>query len=484
MSGKKTIQRYGRIAVLLVALFVAGCTPAAAPEAKDVPVLITEPFTPTAEIFNPLDPSPTPSVSTLPLTCQVTDLKVYINREWGYCFAYPAQYSLDEDRKSEGRVSLYGPAIDENADPIRISLEVKVQPVPEDSDQVRLVDAYLAQFRNVPLTITRGPWLLGSIPAEKLEPVPGLLSSRMVMALHNNLLFALQFHPADIDYAKQSLDDLTQTVSGSFAFLEGTPMVIPHRETVSWSEFGKTISLTYDSSLAPWVEAQTVPAVPMSNQILFAESRPMYAQFRFSGYQGGRLYQLPLLPVENHIPQVMLFRTADFPGYGDDSATGFIRQWQSLQELFQTGVDPSLCAQPVSGEFTLPFLPWLNYHQTFCSQPQILAFPGGRGIRYLTFYSQGPDPVLDQQVFYTFQGVTDDGQFYVSAVFPVETGIFPTEPVPCPKCSEPDYNPFPEWQALLGEQLTQLNAQDTEKFAPSLTTLDELIRSIQIIDKH
>lgn len=482
MSVKKTIQRYGRIAVLLAALLVAGCTPVAAPEPMKAPALITEPFTPTPEIFNPLDPSPTSSGSTLPLTCQVTDLNVYINREWGYCFAYPAQYSLDEDRESQGRVSLYGPAIDENADPIRISLEVTVQSVPEDSDRARLVDAYLAQFRDVPLAITREPWLLGSIPAEKLEPVPGLLSSRMIMALHNNLLFTLQFHPADIDYAKQSLDDLTQTVSGSFAFLEGTPLVMPHMETISWPEFGKTISLTYDPSLAPWVEAQTVPAVPMSDQVLFAESRPMYVRFRFSGYQGGRLYQLPLLPVENHIPQVMVFRTADFPGYGDDSTIGFVNQLQALQELLQTGVDPDLCARPVSGEFALPFLPWLNYHQAFCSQPQILAFPGGKGIRYLTFYLQGPDPVLDQQVFYTFQGVTDDGRFYVSAAFPVETGIFPTEPVPCPKCGEPDYNPFPEWQALLAEQLTRLNAQDAEKFAPSLTTLDELIRSIRIVN--
>jgi hypothetical protein len=88
--------------------------------------------------------------------------------------------------------------------------------------------------------------------------------------------------------------------------------------------------------------------------------------------------------------------------------------------------------------------------------------------------------VLDQHVFYTFQGLTDDGQFYVSAVFPVETGIFPTEPASCPKCSDPNYNPFPEWQALLAEQLAQLNAQGADEFAPSLTTLDELVQSIQI----
>ena len=304
----------------------------------------------------------------------------------------------------------------------------------------------------------------------------------MILALHDDLLFTLRFHPSGIDYAKPDLEALTQTVTGSFAFLDEATSPASRKETINWSEFGRNLSLTYDSSLAPWVEAQTVPEVPMSGEILFAESRPMYAQFRFAGYQGGRPYQLPLLPIENHIPQVMIFRTRDFPGYGDDSAIGFVNQLQALKKLLATGVDPAICAQPITGEFALPFLPWLNYHQVFCSQSQILAFPGGKGVRYLTFYSQGPNPVLDQHVFYTFQGVTDDGDFYVSAVFPVETGIFPTEPSPCPKCGEPDYNPFPEWQALLSDQLTRLNAQDTEKFVPSLTTLDELIQSIQIVD--
>jgi hypothetical protein len=482
MSVKKICQRYSLIAMLWVVFFIAACVPIAAPEPMEEPGLITEPLTPTPEIFNPVNPSPTSSGSTLPMTCQVTDLNVYINEEWGYCFAYPAQYALDETQAAEGIVSLYGPALDDFADPVRVSLEITTRPVPEGSKLASLVDAYLTLFANtnMPVVTTREPSKVGSENAEKVEPIPGLLSSRVILALHDNLLFTLRFHPSDIDYAKPDLDALTQTVTGSFAFLEGTTPPASRKESVNWSEFGKNITLIYDSSLAPWVEAQSIPAVPMSDQVLFAESRPTYAQFRFAGYQGGRPYQLPLLPIENHIPQVMVFRTADFPG--DDSATGFVNQLQELKDLVTTGLDPAICAQPSSGEFALPFLPWLNYHQTFCSQPQILAFPGGKGVRYLTFYSQGPNPVLDQHVFYTFQGVTDDGEFYVSAAFPVETGIFPTEPSPCPKCGEPDYNPLPEWQALLSEQLTQLNAQDAEQFEPSLMILDELIQSIQIDD--
>jgi hypothetical protein len=37
-----------------------------------------------------------------------------------------------------------------------------------------------------------------------------------------------------------------------------------------------------------------------------------------------------------------------------------------------------------------------------------------------------------------------------------------------------------EWEAEVTEQLKQLNGQPEDKFAPSLTTLDQLVGSIQV----
>lgn len=458
-------------------LALAACAPAPTQEAQSI-----EPVTPTPEIFGALAPSPTPPDSALPLTCQITDLGVYVNKEWGYCFAYPGIFTVDESRAAEGVITLYGPGLEDSANPVRVSLEVTTQVVPEGSELTPLVDAYLSLFQGVPIPTptTREPWLLGSEPAEKVEPIPGLLSSRVVMALHENLLFTLRFHPSDIDFAKAGLDELTQTVSGSFAFLSRTERTAWPAKTISWSEFGQNISLSYDPTLAPWVEARTIPAVPVSDQILFAESQPTYAQIRFLGFQGGRLYDLPLMPAEDRVAQVRIFQTADFPGYGDDSLQGFVNQSQALKDLLRRGVKPARCAQPIAGEPALPFLPWINMKQSLCAHPQIIEFSGGQGIRYLSYYAQGPDPVLDREVFYTFQGLTNDGQFYVSALFPVETGIFPTEPPACLKCGEPNYDPFAEWAAILRDQLTQLNAQPEDEFSPSLSALDELIKSIQV----
>src|SRR5688500_13302492 len=107
----------------------------------------------------------------------------------------------------------------------------------------------LTLFHDLPVQITRERWWLGSETAEKLEPIPGLLSSRVVIALHENILFTLRFHPAHLEVAKPELDALTQTVTGSFAFLPGNVTSFPRVQTVSWLEFGEAISLSYDSLL-------------------------------------------------------------------------------------------------------------------------------------------------------------------------------------------------------------------------------------------
>ncbi len=251
-------------------------------------------------------------------------------------------------------------------------------------------------------------------------------------------------------------------------------------QTVSLSEFGRDISLSYNSGLASKVETATVPAVPFTDQILFAEAHPEYAQIRFPGFLNGRLYELPLLPLENRDAQVMIFRTADFPGYGDDNPFGFVGQREALTGLLKTGVDPDSCAKPLTSDLSLPFLPWINAKQSFCAQPQLIQFSGGQGVRYLSYYTQGLNPVLDKQVFYTFQGLTNDGQFYISALFPVQTGIFPTEPSPCSVCGDTNYDPSSEFMTLLSTQLTDLNAQAGDHFVPSLAVLDKLVQSIQI----
>jgi hypothetical protein len=256
--------------------------------------------------------------------------------------------------------------------------------------------------------------------------------------------------------------------------------IVSNGKTVSMIEFGQKISLSYDPDLSSGAGTGTVSAVPVSDQVMFAESHPAYAQFRFTGFNNGWVYDLPIY-AENRVAQVMVFRISDFPGYGDNSPQGFVNQSQALAGLLQAGVEANRCAQPLMDyESALPFLPWTNARQAFCAQPKLVEFTSGKGIRYLTHYAQDPSPVLESQVFYTFQGITDDGQFYVAAFFPVQTGVFPTQPPACPQCADPAYDPFVEWQNTLTEQISLLNIKSEVEFSPSLEVLDELIASIHI----
>jgi hypothetical protein len=253
--------------------------------------------------------------------------------------------------------------------------------------------------------------------------------------------------------------------------------MIPQK-AISWSEFGRTLHLTYDTSLAQSVEARTVPAIPYSPDIMYPESHPAYAAFRFTGYQEGKPFQLPY-PMQD--AQVMVFQTQDFPGFGSDVPRNFASQQQALSELLQLEQDLGRCGTPLVGyDQALPFLPWLNARQMFCSQPKVIDFRSGRGIRYLTHFTQDDGPVLESMLFYTFQGLSEDGKFYISAVFPVQAGIFPTQPPDCPKCGDPSYDPRPDWQAALAEQLAHLNNLPEDQFFPSLSVLDAMIQSIQI----
>lgn len=62
----------------------------------------------------------------------------------------------------------------------------------------------------------------------------------------------------------------------------------------------------------------------------------------------------------------------------------------------------------------LPFLPLVPAAQLLHGAVKSVDFSGGRGVRYLVAYSQEVAPVTRAQVFYTFQGLTNDGQHYVS----------------------------------------------------------------------
>lgn len=132
----------------------------------------------------------------------------------------------------------------------------------------------------------------------------------------------------------------------------------------------------------------------------------------------------------------------------------------------------------LSAQERLPFIPLYNAAQMFRSQVDWLEFGNGQGIRFITMYGQSVNMVSNQELFYTFQGMTNDRQYYVSVILPVAATILPD--------SQPEMT-LEEWEALsarhqayLDETTIALDALAADAFSPSLTELDRLVQSLLV----
>ena len=132
----------------------------------------------------------------------------------------------------------------------------------------------------------------------------------------------------------------------------------------------------------------------------------------------------------------------------------------------------------------LPFLPVFNAGQVFHSNEQVIKFQNGTGVRFLTQYAQAPYPVNNESLFYTFQGLTSDGAYYVSAILPINAAFLSADgnpETPLPADGVPfDWNNFENVPQHFDLVKQKLNATDPNAFTPSLSNLDALIQSITI----
>ena len=239
----------------------------------------------------------------------------------------------------------------------------------------------------------------------------------------------------------------------------GTPVA---GDLIQFDEHG--ISLKFDSSLATAVQSTVVPGMT-------AEQASGFTQ----------------LVIPDHV--VLSFE----PSYADDRA--LYRQAANLDSQAHIAIYPvaryakmneladeqlGLLQPFLSGDLQneiseLPFLPTVNAARPFQAQPSTLLFANGAGVRYLTQVAQETRPVNNGELFFTFQGLTDDGAYYVAAFFPVATASLPNDAMITDQVAF-DTN-FPRYMEATVEGLNQLSPAD---FKPDLAVLDQLIMSLRV----
>jgi hypothetical protein len=167
-----------------------------------------------------------------------------------------------------------------------------------------------------------------------------------------------------------------------------------------------------------------------------------------------------------HKPQIDLFPVEEYRELSSE-ASDRIDQLQSL-----------LRRAPERAEQPYPFLPVWNAGQIMAAQYEYLDFQNGQGVRYLTQYGQAAWPINNQDLFYTFQGLTSDGKYYLSAVLPV---THPELPSDGDSFIGEDYESFIDsYTGYLDGVEQELDDAASKSFEPSLSELDAMIETIVV----
>lgn len=214
------------------------------------------------------------------------------------------------------------------------------------------------------------------------------------------------------------------------------------------------LSLYLDPALASGYDCQTIPESSMEFELY-----PQHTELTLQGYPlAGKFFE----------PRLSIYPVAQYTALLPDHIPS---QVAALQTLLAGGA---------TGETSLPFLPVFNAAQVFHAQYLVIPFVNGGGIRFLTEYAQYYAPVNNTDLFYTYQGLTADGQFWVSATLPVNLPGLPADAANPPggvtwEEFSNTYTPY------ITDMIAQLNSQPAGAYTPSLAALDALVASITIV---
>jgi len=136
-----------------------------------------------------------------------------------------------------------------------------------------------------------------------------------------------------------------------------------------------------------------------------------------------------------------------------------------------------LSNRPATVSGTLPLLPQVPGSQTFNAGLKYLDFKSGSGVRYISRLSFDVSPISNANIFYTFQGLTSDGKYYVTFFSPLKTNALPTDSTMTAAESDALAK---NYDTYVRETADKLGALASTEFTPDLAKLDALIESLNI----
>lgn len=198
---------------------------------------------------------------------------------------------------------------------------------------------------------------------------------------------------------------------------------------------------------------------------------PEHIQFKLEGYA---------LEGKFHQPQIYIYPAQAYVQMQERGSAA-----QGLERL-----QAVLAQSSMVNIKELPQVPFFNITQALAAQVKVIPFQHGRGVRMVTLYAMARAIINNQELFYHFEGLTDDGKFYVIAILPVSApglpedgkpgGVVPPGGVPVPDFNDMNAN----WMGYYGEARQMLQDLEPGAYSPNLDQLDAMIRSLTIASSN
>ena len=219
------------------------------------------------------------------------------------------------------------------------------------------------------------------------------------------------------------------------------------------------IRFSYDPELAKDVKTGVVPATgPESDQQPIFTVNAKEDQFNFQEYTIKSSMEASLL----------VFPVNEYEKLGGDI---IVQNVDTLKKM--------LAARPKNYSGKLPYLPVGNGGQVIQAKMKYINFQNGAGFRYLTQLASDVSPVTNDRLVYIYQGISTDGGYYVSAIFPVTSTVLPANYDEAMK-GQDDQKFSQNFTQYLSDVQGKLDGQGDDTFHPKLTLLDEMMGSIEI----
>ncbi len=156
-------------------------------------------------------------------------------------------------------------------------------------------------------------------------------------------------------------------------------------------------------------------------------------------------------------PQIYVFPLKGLQAsFSGAERTEVDRQIHQLRRIIERG-DTRRDTTPI------PVFPAQNGAQQFHTRLQAVHSAGVDGIRFITRHTQNLGPVSNRGLMYSFQGFSKDGDFYISALLPLQLQGLPET-------------------HFVDESVNFIDAAEGRAFSPSLEQYDALVGSLRVTE--